>query len=93
MSTRGHLDFGLRYTARTRQVRRSFEDTALKQRALDLVLSAYCRLAFSPPHGKCARRKAFFLLRVSAKPVRGDHRLTLRLWGSSRPKWDHQELD
>jgi phage/plasmid-like protein (TIGR03299 family) len=35
-----HLDFGRRYTARTNQVQRSFEDTALKQRALDLVLAA-----------------------------------------------------
>jgi hypothetical protein len=31
-----HLDFGRRYTARTDQVQRSFEDRALKQRALDL---------------------------------------------------------
>jgi hypothetical protein len=35
-----HLDYGRRYTARTNQVQRSFEDTALKQRALDLVLAA-----------------------------------------------------
>jgi hypothetical protein len=35
-----HLDFGRRYTARTNQVQRSFEDTALKQRTLDLVLAA-----------------------------------------------------
>jgi hypothetical protein len=35
-----HLDFGRRYTSRTNQVQRSFEDTALKQRALDLVLAA-----------------------------------------------------
>jgi hypothetical protein len=35
-----HLDLGRRYTARTNQVQRSFEDTALKQRALDLVLVA-----------------------------------------------------
>jgi len=35
-----HLDYGRRYTARTNQVQRSFEDVALKQRALDLVLAA-----------------------------------------------------
>ena len=35
-----HLDYGRRYTARTNQVQRSFEDTALKQRALDLVVVA-----------------------------------------------------
>ncbi len=35
-----HLDYGRRYTARTNQVQRSFEDTALKQRALDSVLAA-----------------------------------------------------
>ena len=35
-----HLDYGRRYTSRTNQVQRSFEDTALKQRALDLVLAA-----------------------------------------------------
>ena len=35
-----HLDYGRRYTTRTNQVQRSFEDTALKQRALDLVLAA-----------------------------------------------------
>jgi phage/plasmid-like protein (TIGR03299 family) len=35
-----HLDYGRRYTARTSQVQRSFEDTALKQRALDLVVAA-----------------------------------------------------
>jgi hypothetical protein len=40
VSAAGHLDFGRRYTARTRQVSRSFEDMALKQRALDLVLAA-----------------------------------------------------
>ena len=34
-----HLDFGRRYTGRTNQVQRSFEDTALKQRALELVLA------------------------------------------------------
>jgi phage/plasmid-like protein (TIGR03299 family) len=31
-----YLDYGRRYTSRTNQVQRSFEDTALKQRALDL---------------------------------------------------------
>jgi phage/plasmid-like protein (TIGR03299 family) len=35
-----HLDYGRRYTSRTNQVQRSFEDTALKQRALELVLTA-----------------------------------------------------
>jgi phage/plasmid-like protein (TIGR03299 family) len=35
-----HLDYGRRYTSRTNQLQRSFEDTALKQRALDLVLAA-----------------------------------------------------
>ena len=35
-----HLDYGRRYTARTNQVQRSFEDTSLKQRALELVSAA-----------------------------------------------------
>jgi phage/plasmid-like protein (TIGR03299 family) len=35
-----HLDYGRRYTSRTNQVQRSFEDTAPKQRALDLVPAA-----------------------------------------------------
>jgi phage/plasmid-like protein (TIGR03299 family) len=35
-----HLDYGRRYTTRSNQVQRSFEDTLLKQRALDLVVSA-----------------------------------------------------
>ena len=35
-----HLDYGRRYTTRTSQVQRSFEDTALKQRALELVTAA-----------------------------------------------------
>jgi len=35
-----HLDYGRRYTARTNQVQRSFEDTGIKQRALDLVVAA-----------------------------------------------------
>jgi hypothetical protein len=34
------LDYGRRYTTRTNQVQRSFEDGALKQRALDLVVAA-----------------------------------------------------
>jgi hypothetical protein len=34
-----HLDDDGRYT-RTNELQRSFEDTALKQRALDLVLAA-----------------------------------------------------
>jgi phage/plasmid-like protein (TIGR03299 family) len=35
-----HLDYGRRYTSRTNQVQRSFEDTSLKQRALELVWAA-----------------------------------------------------
>ena len=35
-----HLDYGRRYTARTNQVQRSFEDTSAKQRALELVATA-----------------------------------------------------
>ena len=35
-----HLDHGRRYTARTHQIHRSFEDGSLKQRALDLVAAA-----------------------------------------------------
>jgi elongation factor P hydroxylase len=35
-----HLDYGRRYTTRTNQVQRSFEDTSLKQRALELIVSA-----------------------------------------------------
>ena len=34
------LDYGRRYTARTNQVQRSFEDTTLKQRALELLRTA-----------------------------------------------------
>jgi hypothetical protein len=34
------LDCGRRYTTRSNQVQRLFEDTALKQRALELVLKA-----------------------------------------------------
>ena len=34
------LDYGRRYTARTNQVQRSFEDISLKQRALELVIAA-----------------------------------------------------
>lgn len=34
-----HLDYGRRYTARTDQVQRSFGDTTLKQRALELVMT------------------------------------------------------
>ena len=32
-----HLDYGRRYTARSNQVHRSFEDTSLEQRAFELV--------------------------------------------------------
>jgi phage/plasmid-like protein (TIGR03299 family) len=35
-----HLDYGRRYTTRSNQVQRSFEDTTLKQRALELVMTA-----------------------------------------------------
>ena len=35
-----HLDYGWRYTTRTNQVQRSFEETTLKQRALELVSAA-----------------------------------------------------
>jgi elongation factor P hydroxylase len=35
-----HLDYGRRYTTRTDQVQRSFEDTSLKRRALELVVAA-----------------------------------------------------
>jgi phage/plasmid-like protein (TIGR03299 family) len=35
-----HLDYGRRYTTRTNQVQRSFEDTSLKQRAIELVTAA-----------------------------------------------------
>ncbi len=35
-----HLDYGRRYTSRSNQVQRSFEDTSLKQRALEFVSAA-----------------------------------------------------
>lgn len=35
-----HLDYGRRSTSRTDQVQRLFEDTSLKQHALDLVTAA-----------------------------------------------------
>jgi elongation factor P hydroxylase len=35
-----HLDYGRRYTARSNQVQRSFEDASLKQRALELICAA-----------------------------------------------------
>ena len=35
-----HLDYGRRYTSRTNQVQRSFEDSSVKQRALELVSAA-----------------------------------------------------
>jgi hypothetical protein len=35
-----YADFGRRYTKRSNQVQRSFEDTQLKQRGLELVLAA-----------------------------------------------------
>jgi hypothetical protein len=36
-----YLDYDRRYTTRTNQLQRSFEDTALKQRALELVVAAW----------------------------------------------------
>ena len=35
-----HLDYGRRYTSRSNQVQRSFEDTSLKQRVLELMSAA-----------------------------------------------------
>ena len=35
-----HLEYGPRYTARSNQVQRSFEDTPRKRRALELVMTA-----------------------------------------------------
>jgi hypothetical protein len=35
-----YADFGRRYTRRTDQVERSFEDTGLKQRGLEFLLGA-----------------------------------------------------
>jgi elongation factor P hydroxylase len=35
-----YADFGRRYTRRSDQVQRSFEDTQLKQRGLELLLEA-----------------------------------------------------
>ena len=35
-----YLDYGRRYTSRTNQVQRSFEDASLKQRALELLTAA-----------------------------------------------------
>jgi hypothetical protein len=35
-----HLGYGRRYTTRTNQVQRSFKDTSLKQRALELLAAA-----------------------------------------------------
>jgi phage/plasmid-like protein (TIGR03299 family) len=35
-----HLDYGRRYTARTNQVQRSFEDVGLKQQALNALIAA-----------------------------------------------------
>ena len=39
-ATAEHVDHGRRYTTRTNQMQRSFEDTSLKQRALDLIAAA-----------------------------------------------------
>ncbi len=35
-----HLDYGRRYTTRSNQVQRSFEDTTIKRRALKLAMTA-----------------------------------------------------
>jgi len=35
-----HLDYGRRYSTRTNQVQRSFEDASRKQRALELICAA-----------------------------------------------------
>ena len=35
-----HLDYGRRYTTRTNQVQRSFEDPTIRQRALEFVMTA-----------------------------------------------------
>lgn len=40
-----HLDYGRRYTPRSNQMQRSFEDPSLKQRALELVSGREPRLA------------------------------------------------
>jgi hypothetical protein len=40
LAVANNADYGRRYTARTNQVQRSFEDTALKERALELVVGA-----------------------------------------------------
>jgi hypothetical protein len=38
LATANNLDHGRRYTRPSNQVQRSFEDTALEQRALELLL-------------------------------------------------------
>jgi len=40
LATANNLDYGRRYTTRTNQVQRSFEDITVKQRALELVSAA-----------------------------------------------------
>jgi hypothetical protein len=40
LATANNLDYGRRYTSRTNQVQRSFEDTPLKQRTLNLIAAA-----------------------------------------------------
>jgi len=45
-----HLDYGTRSMSRTSQMQRSFEDTGLKQRALELV-----RLSETEPSGSLPR--------------------------------------
>jgi hypothetical protein len=39
LAVANNLDYGRRYTTRSNQVQRSFEDTTLKQRALELVMA------------------------------------------------------
>jgi elongation factor P hydroxylase len=40
LAVANNLEFGRRYTGRTNQVQRSFEDAATKEQALELVLAA-----------------------------------------------------
>jgi hypothetical protein len=39
LAVANNLDYGRRSTTRTSQVQRAFKDTAVKQRALDLVVA------------------------------------------------------
>jgi Domain of unknown function (DUF932) len=68
-----HLDYGRRYTPRTDQVQRSFEDTALKQCALDLVSASWTAASSSGVVGSSSSGAS------SSSRVRGSLR-----WSSSR---------